>query len=229
MKAPQAKPPRVRRVERLVVSNPRQNALLKSVNKSDAVDARKLAELLRTGSLSAVYHGERSTTTLKPLAASSAALTEDTTGVRSRLKALSRGQAIRAVGKRPLGRRHRAAWLEQLAGAGLVRRAQRLYPQLAALQALRREARRDLGVEGQKQAPAQLLRPVPFLGPIRTALLLGRVGTPHRFRPKRQFWAYCGLALERVSSASPHNLSLRRPDLFPHPLPQRVSCISSQT
>jgi len=34
-----------RRVARLVVCNPRMNALLKSGNKSDAIDARKLAEL----------------------------------------------------------------------------------------------------------------------------------------------------------------------------------------
>jgi hypothetical protein len=32
----------VRRVARLVVCNPRKNALLKSGNKSDAIDTRKL-------------------------------------------------------------------------------------------------------------------------------------------------------------------------------------------
>ena len=37
----------VRRVAKLVVCNPRKNALLKSGSKSDAIDARKLAELLR--------------------------------------------------------------------------------------------------------------------------------------------------------------------------------------
>ena len=32
------------------------------------------------------------------------------------------------------------------------------------------------------------------------ALLIGRVQTPHRFRTKRQFWTYCGLALETRDS-----------------------------
>ena len=50
----------VRRVEKPVVCNPRKNALLKSRSKSDAIDARKLAELLRAGMLSAAYHGETS-------------------------------------------------------------------------------------------------------------------------------------------------------------------------
>ena len=45
-------------VSEVVVCNPRKNALLKSGNKSDQIDARKLAELLRAGLLSAVYHGQ---------------------------------------------------------------------------------------------------------------------------------------------------------------------------
>src|SRR6516164_7203438 len=43
-------------VARLVVCNPRKNALLKQGNKSDRIDARKLAELLRGNYLKAVYH-----------------------------------------------------------------------------------------------------------------------------------------------------------------------------
>jgi hypothetical protein len=45
----------------------------------DAIDARKLAELLRAGLLSAVYQGQRSTTAVKQLGRTYAALTEDTT------------------------------------------------------------------------------------------------------------------------------------------------------
>lgn len=42
------------RVAKLVVCNPRRNALLKFGSKSDAIDARKLAELLRAGMLAPV-------------------------------------------------------------------------------------------------------------------------------------------------------------------------------
>ena len=74
-------------------------------------------------------------------------------------------------------------------------------PQLDLLQELRREARRDLILECRKHGETKLLRSIPWLGPIRVAMLIGRVQTPHRFRTKRQFWAYCGLALETRSSA----------------------------
>jgi hypothetical protein len=40
----------VRRVARVVVCEPRQNALLKAGNKNDRIDSHKLAELLRAGS-----------------------------------------------------------------------------------------------------------------------------------------------------------------------------------
>jgi hypothetical protein len=56
-------------------------------------------------------------------------------------------------------------------------------------------------VECRKHPAAKWLQSVPFLGPVRTALLIGRVQTPHRFRTKRQLWTYCGLALETRDSA----------------------------
>jgi len=42
----------------VLVCDPRKNSLLKAGNKNDRIDARKLADLLRTGLLSPVYHGE---------------------------------------------------------------------------------------------------------------------------------------------------------------------------
>jgi len=38
-------------------------------------------------------------------------------------------------------------------------------------------------------------------GTVRVAQLLARVGSPHRFRTKRQFWPYCGLAVVQRTSA----------------------------
>jgi len=189
-----------RRVAKLVVCNPRKNALLKSGSKSDAIDARKLAELLRAGLLSAVYHGESSGLELQHVTRSYTLLTEDTTRVMGRLKAVFRGQAVSCAGKKLYGKRHREEYLTQLGAGGLRKRAEYLYQELDALQQLRREVRRELLVECRKHGAAQWLQSVPFLGPIRAALLLGRVQTPHRFRTKRQFWSYCGLAIETRDS-----------------------------
>jgi len=64
-------------VEKLVVCNPRKNALLKDGNKSDRIDARKLAELLRGNQLKPVYHGENGVRMLRELSRSYLAIVKD--------------------------------------------------------------------------------------------------------------------------------------------------------
>src|SRR5215469_17896212 len=78
-------------VHEILVCNPRRNALLKEGSKSDKVDARKLADLLRTGMLRPVYHGENGLRTLRELARSYQTISKDLRRVMNRLKALYRG------------------------------------------------------------------------------------------------------------------------------------------
>jgi len=66
---------------------------------------------------------------------------------------------------------------------------------------LRQEVRRDLLLEAKKHKAWKLLRQIPGIGPIRAALLVALIQTPHRFRTKRQLWTYSGLGLETHDSA----------------------------
>jgi hypothetical protein len=85
-------------VHEIVVRNPRRNALLKEGSKSDKVDARKLAELLRAGLLRPVYHGENGVRTLRELARSYQTISKDLRRVMNRLKAIYRGWGIPCAG-----------------------------------------------------------------------------------------------------------------------------------
>ena len=96
--------------------------------------------------------------------------------------------------------RHRAEWLAKIVEPGVRVRAQRLYQQLDLLQPVRLEARRELLLESHKHAAVKLLRQIPSIGPIRAALLVALLQTPHRFRTKRQLWAYSGFAVETHDS-----------------------------
>src|SRR5205823_12143419 len=60
---------------------------------------------------------------------------------------------------------------------------------------------RDKLVTGVQTCALPILRQIPSLGPIRSALAVALIQTPHRFRTKRQLWAYSGLALETRTSA----------------------------
>src|SRR5580658_10359802 len=87
-------------VTRVVVCDPRKNALLKSGNKNDRIDARKLADLFRSGLLCPVYHGENGVRALQELARGYLALNRDVTRVMKRLKAIYRSRAIPCPGQR---------------------------------------------------------------------------------------------------------------------------------
>jgi len=188
-------------VQELVVCNPRRNALMKEGNKSDKIDARKLADLLRGGYLSSVYHGENGLRTLKELARSYLTISQDLTRVMNRVKALYRSWGIPCSGQQVYAPRHRAEWLQKIGEAGVRRRAEFFYQQLDALRGLRQAVRRDLLAESRKQSATKILCQIPSIGPIRTALLIALMQTPHRFRTKRQLWTYSGLAIETHDSA----------------------------
>jgi transposase len=188
-------------VDKLVVCNPRKNGLLKDGNQSDRIDARKLAELLRGTQLKPVYHGETGVRRLRELSRSYLTIVKDLSRVMNRLKAVYRSWAIPCAGRDVYYTRHRAQWLAKLREAGVRRRAERLYEQLDMLRHLRQQARRELLAESRKHAITAKLRQIPYLGPIRSALAVALIQTPHRFRTKRQLWAYSGLALETHISA----------------------------
>jgi transposase len=187
-------------VAQVLVCDPRKNTTMKTGNRNDRSDARKLAELLYLDKLHAVYHGETGIRALQEVARSYLTMTRDTTRVMNRLKALYRSWAIPCAGQRVYAPRYRSQWLAKISEAGVHRRAEIYYQQLDALRSLREQVRRDLLAEGRKHSAMNLLRQIPSIGPIRAVLLIALMQTPHRFRTKRQLWAYCGLALKTSTS-----------------------------
>jgi transposase len=84
---------------------------------------------------------------------------------------------------------------------GVRRRAEFYYQQLDALRTVRQQVRRELLAESKKHKAWKLLCQIPAIGPIRAAVLLGILQTPHRFRGKRQLWGCGGLGIVTQSSA----------------------------
>ena len=187
-------------VTKIVVCDPRKNASMKEGNKNDKIDARRLAELLRLDHLSPVYHGEHGLRTLKELVRSYLTITKDLGRVMTRVKALYRSWAIPCSGKQVYAPQHRAEWLAKITEPGVRRRAEFYFQQLDALRSLRQQVRRELLAESKKHEAWKQLCRIPSIGPIRAAVLLGILQTPHRFRTKRQLWTFGGLGIETHSS-----------------------------
>ena len=188
-------------VTEVVVCDPRRNKLLGEGSKADRPDARKLAELLRAGLLRSVYHGHEATRKLKELVRGYETLSVDTMRTMVRIKAIYRGRAIPTPGSGVYQPKQREQWLERLTEPGVRQRVEWLYEELDDLRPLRKRAKLAMLTEGRKHRAFTLLRTIPQLGPIRCALIVATLDTPHRFRTKRQLWAYSGLAVVTHMSA----------------------------
>lgn len=187
-------------VAHLIVCNPNKIVRPSGQNKSDDKDAFNLANLLRLNELKAVYHGQHSLRTLQELAHSYQFLVSDCTRIKNRITALFRACAIAYRGTAHYRAEQREHWLAKLAPT-VQHRAKLLFAQLDALLSLRRQAEQAMVAEARKQEAFSLISSIPYLGDIRTALILAVIVTPHRFRSKRPLWKYSGFAVVSDSSA----------------------------
>jgi transposase len=172
-----------------------------SGNHADKIDAENLAHLLRLGNVTSVYKGDTQQRRLKELARNYENLVSDTTRAINRLKAIYRARAIDCAGREIFNLERREKWLAKLNDPAARFRAHSLLEQLDTIQRLRKAAKLELIKQASKHPDYSRLLKVPAFGPVRVAQLLARVGVPHRFRTKHQFWPYCGLAVVTHSTA----------------------------
>jgi transposase len=170
-------------------------------SKSDSIDAQELAERLRTRRIgSAVFKDSRSFTSLRELSRAYGMVTRDVARVKNRLKSFFRSRGVSCTGTgvySPAGRAERAQQLSSATRAAI----HLLGRELDCLIALKKDAEQAMLQESSRHRISRVLQTAPGLGPVRVAQLLPIVVTPHRFRTKRQFWAYCGFGVVTRSSA----------------------------
>jgi len=180
----------------LVVSVPEK----KRGPKDDLRDAWSRAEDIRVGRVQTrVYKAPKHLAGLRSAACAYRLATRDVVRTKNRLKAVFRSRGIRSdIGVYEAASREQ--WLKQLP-SGSRELADWLGQELDGLVPLRDEAEEWLLKEAKSHPIIRKLRTGPGMGPIRTAQLVAIVGTPHRFRTRRQFWSYCGLAVVTRSSS----------------------------
>jgi transposase len=147
------------------------------------------------------YHCSPQCETLKQLAHNYDSVTNDTVRVMNRLKSIYRSRPIACTGRELYYKGNRDEWLTRLTEEGLRLRAEFLYKQLDHLRELRRDAKTEMLRQARRHKAFERLCGVAGLGPVRVAQILAAVGSPHRFKTKRQFWSYCGLSVVTHSSS----------------------------
>jgi transposase len=170
-------------------------------NKSDRIDAHKLATWLRLGELTKVYQGDRNIRKLRDLAHGYMAAVSDSIRVMNRIKALYRSWAIRCGGRDVYYKRNREEWLSKFPIRESGMRAGLYYTELDLLKEQRKEIKKAFLKEARRYPAQKILRGIPGFGPVRSAFAIAVIGTPHRFRTKRQLWSYSGLSVVIHTSA----------------------------
>jgi transposase len=184
-------------VQELVVAMPAK----RQGPKSDARDAWDLAEQLRIGAVKRrVFKGQGEFGGLRAAVRGYDILTRDAVRTKNRLRALFRSRGMYELREEIWDVQDRSRWVKHLP-AGHRQLADILGRQVDALETLRAEAEKRMLKEAATHAVTRRLATVPGIGPVRAAQIVATVVTPERFRTKRQFWSYCGLAVVTRSSA----------------------------
>ncbi len=181
-------------VGQVIVSNPlRTKAIASAKVKTDAIDARTLAELLAADYLPEVWQPDQRTQALRRLVGLRAGLVRQRTGLRNRVAAIVARHLAHCPASDPFGVRGRA-WLAGLPLADDERLALEIALRLHdAVDAEVRAADRAVAAATSDDAGVRHLLSVPGLGPATASALCAVIGDVHRFPRPAQLVGYLGL------------------------------------
>lgn len=188
-------------VKRIVVSHPRTLAwIAKDALKNDKLDARKLADLMRSNLVHEVYLPQHNRRTFKQIVRHYDEATRAQAKCKAKLKARLRCQGIIRRDAKVFDDVERKTVLENISDKYLREMFGQFYATLDALIEDRAVAKR-LMVETAKQFPeVELLQTAPGVGIIGACRFVAYIQTPARFSNKRKLWRYCRLGITRRSS-----------------------------
>ncbi len=190
-------------VDRLVICDPRRNALInRDGDSDDRIDARKLAGLLRGGYLRAVHHSDDARRVeLKQWVG----LYHDR--VREAVRQINkiRGRCWQHGLRPPRGVLRnvpvRQAWLAALGKHPGVSQLTMLFIGLDAARDQVQLSRRRMGQLARHTPILDCWQELPGVGPIRALTLYAYLDTPWRFANNpHKLWKYCGVGLEHAGS-----------------------------
>ena len=200
------------RVSRVVCSHPQSNAwIAKDADKSDRIDAYKLADLLRLNRFKEVhYAGEQSRRDFKTVVQHYDELTQQQARLKTKIKARLRMQGVIVRGEQPFSVSGRKAVLAAVKSVAVRTAISQLYAVLDQSVESQTEARLLMLRAAQAFPEIKLFQTAPGMGPIGACRFSAYIHMPQRFSSRQKLWKYCRLS---VSHRSSNGKPLRRPRL----------------
>jgi len=194
---------------RVEVAHPGKVRLIfRSKNKSDRIDAKKLAALLFLGQVPRAYIPDASVRSWRALVEFRHALVGKRTRCKNALRTLLRGCGVQ--GLRP---RKKGCWAKQglellrglaLPGAQDALRRDSLMGELDLLNKQVKTVEAELDKIASDHAGVSLLRSIPGVGARTAEAVLAYVDKPERFRRNKQIGAYFGVVPSQDDSGETH-------------------------
>lgn len=191
---------------RIVVCDPKRNSwIARDPGKRDRVDAAKLAQLLRGGFLSEVYHStDASRIEFKRVVQHYHELTRQQASVKCQIKSRLRAYGLIHRGADIFDADQRETFLTAMPSETARQVLRHLYELLQQSIQVQEKSRRLMLAVGRAFPEVARFQDVPGIGPVWACTFSAYIQTPHRFRTKRQLWRYCGLGItNRQSNGEP--------------------------
>ena len=189
-------------VERLVVCDPKRNVwIARDPAKRDRVDAKKLAQLLKGGYLTEVYHSaDPARVEFKRAVQHYHDLTRSQAGLKRRIKSRLRSSGAIPRGLGVFGVSGRETFITPMSSPTSQHLIRHLFELLDQSVRTQEKARRLMVALGRAFTEVGRFQEVPGIGPVWACTFSAYIQTPHRFRSKRQLWRYCRLAITNRQS-----------------------------
>ncbi len=190
-------------VERLLVCEPRRNALIaKDGDKDDPIDAERLAQLLRGGYLKEVHQAQSlDRTVLKQHVSFYHDRVRERVRQGHQLVAQLRRHGVFASIRDVVDPDERRRLWKQLPPRKILRNDLDLVRQVYELLVEQEEQlRTELVRLARREEPVRRFQELPGFGWIRSITFYVYIDTPARFPSKSALWRYCGIGLERHHS-----------------------------
>ena len=193
-------------VGRIVVAEPKHLAwIFRDPNKNDAIDAEKLAQLLRLGQIHEVYQAQQDDRwVFKRLVQHYEAMTYRQSVLKVQIKSQLRQEGVLVRGESVFEPAHRQELLGRVKSEAIRGIVKDQFEALEALLELQRKARRRMAQFGRRYPELRRLQTIPGFGPICACRFVAYLQTPGRFANKRKLWRYARLAVvQRFSGGVP--------------------------
>lgn len=191
-------------VDELIVCDPRRNRLITDDgDKTNRIDACKLAELLRGGHLRAVHHSDsEERLVLKQWVGLYHDRVRD--GVRqvNKIRARCYMWGLRAARGALRNLSAREQWLSSLKGHPAAAQLRLLFVGWDAIAQQVQRARQQLGRLSKKYEIIAKWQEIPGIALIRSVTFFAYMDTPWRFANRKKRYRYCGVGLQRTATGT---------------------------